>query len=152
NPASVWSDLDLPPRLVLDVSVSAPLVPPMVTDLAPPAEGFHLGIGRGGPGGFRPQGPQGPQRPDASGMPVASPDQHWRSRMVDEKEEREDGAPRSAGSAAAGSGAAGSGAAGSGAAGSGAAGSGAAGSGAGGSAAAAGEGGPGGGAGGTGRT
>jgi hypothetical protein len=87
SPTKVWSDLGLPPRLVVDVAVSAPMVPPMVTDLAPPAEGFHLGIGRGGPGGFGPRGPQGPQRPDAAGMPApARPDQHWRSRMVDEEE------------------------------------------------------------------
>ncbi|MFL6111528.1 MAG: DUF4255 domain-containing protein, partial [Catenulispora sp.] len=115
NPAAVWSDLNLPPRLVVDVAISAPLVPPMVTDLAPPAEGFHLGIGRGGPGGFAPRGPQGPQRPDASGMPVATPDQHWRSRMVDETEEPGDGAAGPDVWGAGEGGAGGSGAAGSGA-------------------------------------
>jgi len=87
TPSKVWSDLGLPPRLVVDVAVSAPLVPPVSTELAPPAEGMHLGIGRGGPGSFRPAGPKGPQRPDGSGMPAAAPDQHWRSRMVDENEE-----------------------------------------------------------------
>ena len=87
SPSQVWSDLGLPPRLVVDVAVTATLVPPLDTILAPPAEGMHLGIGRGGPGGFRPAGPKGPQRPDQSGMPAAAPDQHWRSRMVDEKEE-----------------------------------------------------------------
>jgi hypothetical protein len=89
TPSKVWSDLGLPPRLVVDVAVSAPLIPPMFTDLAPAADGMHLGVGRGGPGGFKPQGPQGPQRPDPAGMPVPRPDQHWRSRMVDEKEEAE---------------------------------------------------------------
>jgi len=90
-PARVWADLGLPPRLVVDVAVSAPLVPPLVTELAPPAEGMHLGIGRGGPGGFVPTGPRGPQRPDASGLPAARPDQHWRSRQVDERAEAAQG-------------------------------------------------------------
>jgi hypothetical protein len=87
----VWADLGLPPRLVVDVAVSAPLVPPLVTELAPPAEGMHLGIGRGGPGGLTPTGPRGPQRPAASGLPVARPDQHWRSRQVDEQAEAAQG-------------------------------------------------------------
>ena len=86
-PTAVWADLGLPPRLVVDVAVSAPLVPPLVTDLAPPAEGFQLGIGRGGPAGFRPAGPPGPRRPDATGLPVPRPDQHWRSRQVNEVED-----------------------------------------------------------------
>jgi uncharacterized protein DUF4255 len=85
SPTAVWADLGLPPRLVVDVAVSAPLAPPLVTELAPPAEGMHLGIGRGGPGGFTPAGPRGPQRPAASGLPVARPDQQWRSRQVDEQ-------------------------------------------------------------------
>jgi hypothetical protein len=96
SPTKVWADLGLPPRLVVDVAVSAPLVPPLVTELAPPAEGVHLGIGRGGPGGFVPTGPRGPQRPAVSGLPAARPGQHWRSRQVDEQAGNEQSAPPNA--------------------------------------------------------
>jgi hypothetical protein len=126
-PSQVWSDLGLPPRLVVDVAVTAPLVPALVTDLAPPAEDMRLGIGRGGPGTFRKTGPPGPQRPDAAGMPVATPDQQWRHRMVDEREEAPGTGAGEAGAGGTGGGGAGA------TAGGGGAGSGAAGSGAGGS-------------------
>jgi hypothetical protein len=86
-PAQVWADLGLPPRLVLDLAITAPLIPALVTELAPPAQDMQLGVGRGGPAAFRPNGPPGPQRPDERGMPVARPEQQWRHRMVNEEED-----------------------------------------------------------------
>jgi hypothetical protein len=113
SPSQVWADLGLPPRLVVDLAVTAPLVPELVTELAPPAEDMRLGVGRGGPAAFRPATPPGPQRPAEGGMPVARPEQHWRRSMVDEEAEvPEAGTPGgtdSSGAGAGGSGAAGSG-------------------------------------------
>jgi uncharacterized protein DUF4255 len=91
SPAQVWADLGLPPRLVLDLCVYAPLVPALDTELSAPAEDMRLGVGRGGPAAFRPNTPPGPQRPVEGGMPPARPDQHWRERMVDEHREGADG-------------------------------------------------------------
>jgi Pvc16 N-terminal domain len=83
-PAQVWADLGLPPRLVVDLAVTAPLVPAVVTELAPPAEDMHLGVDRGGPGAFRRAGPPPLPRPVEEGLPPARPDQHWRQRKVTE--------------------------------------------------------------------
>lgn len=91
SPAQVWADLGLPPRLVVDLAVTAPLVPALVTDLPSPAEDMQLGVGRGGPAAFRPNTPPGPQRPVEGGMPSARPDQHWRKRMVDEHKDEAEG-------------------------------------------------------------
>jgi hypothetical protein len=87
TPAQVWADLGLPPRLVLDLAITAPLVPALVTELAPPAQDMRLGVGRGGPAAFRPEPPPGLRPPDEGGLPQARPDQHWRHRMVDEQAE-----------------------------------------------------------------
>jgi hypothetical protein len=91
TPAQVWADLGLPPRLVVDLAITAPLVPALVTELAAPAEDMRLGVGRGGPGAFRSNTPPGPQPPTSDGMPSARPDQNWRHRMVDEEKEDGDG-------------------------------------------------------------
>jgi hypothetical protein len=91
TPAQVWADLGLPPRLVVDLAVTAPLVPLLVTELAAPAEDMRLGVGRGGPAAYRSATPPGPQRPMEGGMPAARSDQHWRERMVDEHKEGADG-------------------------------------------------------------
>jgi Pvc16 N-terminal domain len=89
TPAQVWADLGLPPRLVLDLAITAPLIPALVTELAPPAEDMRLGVGRGGPAAFRRQPPPGLRPPLEGGLPEARPDQHWRHRMVDEEAEPE---------------------------------------------------------------
>lgn len=69
--ARVYADLGLPPRTVLGVTVTAPLVLPLVTDLAPPAEEIAVGVRRGVPG--RTAGPNGNGRG------------RWRSARIDER-------------------------------------------------------------------
>jgi hypothetical protein len=70
--ATRWADLGLPPHTVLGLDVNAPLIRPLATDLAPPAEQITLGVDRGtgrarAPGGTSVRGPS-----------------QWRSTKVDE--------------------------------------------------------------------
>lgn len=44
--ADIWSALRIPPRAALDVTVSATLVPALVTNLAEPARSVDLGMGQ----------------------------------------------------------------------------------------------------------
>jgi len=83
NPGTLWAALGLAPRLAVDLAISAPLVPALVTDLAKPAQDMHLGVGRDATPPDPPKHP-GPQPPAANGMPVPRPDQHWRKRHVEE--------------------------------------------------------------------
>jgi hypothetical protein len=71
----VWASLGLPPRTVLGLNVNAPLIRPLSTDLAPPADQITLGVDRSAPTG--PSGLQGPG--------VRQPGQ-WRRSRVDEHE------------------------------------------------------------------
>lgn len=69
----VWASLDLPPRTVLGLNVNAPLIRPLSTDIAPPADKITLGVDRSTP----------PGAPGLNGPGVRRPGQ-WRKSRVDE--------------------------------------------------------------------
>jgi len=54
----MWSALGVPPRASMELVVLAPFRPPLVTEVAPPAEEMSLGVSRqrGGPGMRAPKG------------------------------------------------------------------------------------------------
>jgi hypothetical protein len=76
----LWSALGTPPRTALEIVVTAPVLPELRTDLAPPAEKLDLGVHKEAPGkvGARrePEPEQGseptpPAEPAAKGRPAA---------------------------------------------------------------------------------
>jgi hypothetical protein len=69
----VWASLDLPPRTVLGLNVNAPLIRPLSTELAPPADQIMLGVDRSAPLGA----------PGLQGPAVRKPGQ-WRKSRIDE--------------------------------------------------------------------
>jgi len=54
NTWDLWSALGTPPRTAIEIVVTAPLVPVLRTDLAPPAEQMELGVNKGTPGSIAP--------------------------------------------------------------------------------------------------
>ena len=79
----VWASLDLPARTVLGLTVSAPLIRPLDTDIAPPADQITLGVDRATPpGAGRPTGPA-TRRPG-----------QWRRTRIDEHDEQHPPVPR----------------------------------------------------------
>jgi hypothetical protein len=74
---AVYASLDLPPRTVLGLSVNAPLIRPLSTDIAPPADQITLGVDRTTP----------PGAGGLTGPAVRKPGQ-WRKSRVDEHEEQ----------------------------------------------------------------
>ncbi len=81
--AQVWAGLDLPPRTVLGLNVNAPLIIPLDTDLAPPADQITLGVDRSAPAGAG----------GLSGPGVRKPGQ-WRKSRVDEHDPQPQPVPR----------------------------------------------------------
>jgi hypothetical protein len=79
----VFADLGLPPRTVLGLNVNAPLIRPLSTDIAPPADQITLGVDRTTPPGTT--GLQGPG--------VRRPGQ-WRKSRIDEREQESADAAR----------------------------------------------------------
>jgi Pvc16 N-terminal domain len=69
NTWDLWSALGTPPRTAIEVVVTAPLVPEIRTDLAPPAEKLELGVKKEPPGAI---GPEGELLPPAA-EPAAAP-------------------------------------------------------------------------------
>jgi len=79
----VWAGLDLPARTVLGLSVSAPLIRPLDTDIAPPADQITLGVDRSTPPGS-----------GGLGGPGARPTGQWRRSRIDEHEPGHPPVPR----------------------------------------------------------
>jgi hypothetical protein len=75
--AQVYASLDLPARTVLGLTVNAPLVIPVSTDLARPADQITLGVDRSTP----------PGGGGLSGPAVRKPGQ-WRKSRIDEHEDQ----------------------------------------------------------------
>jgi hypothetical protein len=70
----IYADLGLPPRTVLGLSVNAPLILPLDTDVAAPAEQITLGVDRRGPAGSpQPRGGANGREPG-----------RWRRSRIDE--------------------------------------------------------------------
>ncbi len=69
--ATRWSDLGLPPHTVLGLTVNAPLIRPLATDLAPAADQITLGVQRGTSGA-------------PTTGPALRPPGKWRSSRIDE--------------------------------------------------------------------
>jgi hypothetical protein len=74
--AAVYASFDLPARTVLGLSVNAPLIRPLSTDVAPPADQITLGVDRTSPPGTG---------GGLTGPAVRKPGQ-WRKSRVDEHE------------------------------------------------------------------
>jgi hypothetical protein len=72
--ARAYAELGLPPRTVLGLTVNAPLIVPMSTDVAAPAEQITLGVDRAGPA--RPA-------PDAT-SPLPPESRRWRKSQIAE--------------------------------------------------------------------
>jgi hypothetical protein len=66
NTWDLWSALGTSPRTAVDIMVTAPLVPELRTDLAPPAVKFELGVTKEPPGAL---GAEGEIEPPASAEP-----------------------------------------------------------------------------------
>jgi hypothetical protein len=81
--AQVYASFDLPPRTVLGLSVNAPLLRPLSTDLAPPADQITLGVDRTSPAGGG----------GLTGPAVRRPGQ-WRRSRIDEHEPPHPPVPR----------------------------------------------------------
>jgi hypothetical protein len=79
----VYADLGLSPRTVLGLNVNAPLIRPLSTDLAPPADQITLGVDRTTP----------PGGPWLQGPGVRRPGQ-WRKSRIDEHEQESADASR----------------------------------------------------------
>jgi hypothetical protein len=96
----LWSALGTPPRTALEIVVTAPVVPDLRTDLAPPAESLDLGVSKEAPGlvGVPPESEGKPEaeakakpkpgakaKPDAKAPPVeARPGKRWATFRVRE--------------------------------------------------------------------
>jgi hypothetical protein len=79
NTWDLWSALGTPPRTAIEIVVTAPLVPGLRTDLAPPAVKFELGVTKEPPGAIGPDetGLEGgersePEEPAEGAAPAAS--------------------------------------------------------------------------------
>ena len=79
----VWAGLDLPARTVLGLNVSAPLIRPLSTDIAPPADQITLGVDRATP-------------PAAAGLggPTTRRPGQWRRSRIDEHDQEHPPVPR----------------------------------------------------------
>jgi Pvc16 N-terminal domain len=64
NTWDLWSALGTPPRTAVDIVVTAPLVPGLRTDLAPPAVKFELGVTKEPPGAIGAEGEAGEAAPE----------------------------------------------------------------------------------------
>ena len=65
----LWAALGVPPRSSIELRVTAPLVPELITEIGPPADQFALGMGQ--------QRRMGPPKPEPNPMGTPATGKRW---------------------------------------------------------------------------